>query len=73
VEGTIRHPEGEAAWEYSVLVEVRDEKGELLARRVVGVGAIQPGESRGVMLSVEMHSPEKSAPAAASARQTKAE
>ena len=73
VEGTIRHPEGEAAWEYSVLVEVRDEKGEVLARRVVGVGAIQPGESRGVMLSVEMHSPEKSVPAAASARQTKAE
>lgn len=68
VEGIIRHPGDEAAWEYSVLVEIRDPQGKVLARRVVGVGAIHPGESRGVMLSVEAHSPAKSTPAVASAR-----
>lgn len=72
VEGIIRHPGDEAVWEYSVLVEVRDQQGKVLARRVVGVGAIHPGESRGVILCVETHSPAKSTPAVASARPPKA-
>ncbi len=72
VEGIIRHPGDEAPWEYSVLVEVRDQKGEVLARRVVGVGAIHPDELRGVILCVEMHAPAKPVPAIASAHQTKA-
>jgi hypothetical protein len=60
VEGIIRHPETEAAGEYSVLVEVRDQRGQTIARRVVGVGAIQPGEARGITLRVELHPAEKS-------------
>lgn len=54
VDGTIRHPGNQAAWEYSVLVEVHDERGEMVARRVVGVGALRPGESRKFTLRVEV-------------------
>ena len=73
IEGVIRHPGTEAAGEYSVVVEVRDQLGKVLARRVVGVGAIHPGESRGFALRVEMQSPAKLTPATASARSLKAE
>ncbi len=68
VEGIIRHPEGESACEYSVLVEVHDQRGQMIARRVVGVGAIQPGEARGITLRVELHPTEKSPPATAASR-----
>ncbi len=68
VEGIIHHPGTEAAWEYSVLVEVRDQRGQTIARRVVGVGAMQPGEARGITLRVEVHPPEKSASPTASSR-----
>ncbi len=61
VDGTIRHPGAEAAWEYSVLIEVQDEHGEMLARRVVGVGALRPGETRSFALRVEVLVPEPSA------------
>ena len=61
VDGRIRHPGNEAAWEYSILVEVHDERGEMVARRVVGVGALRPGESRKFTLRVEVLVPEASA------------
>ncbi|HEV8307018.1 MAG TPA: FxLYD domain-containing protein [Methylomirabilota bacterium] len=66
VDGTIRHPGTEAAWEYSVLIEIHDERGELVARRVVGVGALRPGETRKFTLRVEVLVPEKSTLSAAS-------
>src|SRR5919106_4585636 len=45
VEGTFRHPEqGASAWEYSVVVSIKNDRGEELARRVVRVGALQPSE-----------------------------
>jgi len=68
VEGTIRHPPTEAPWEYSVLVQVRDAQGAILAKQVVGVGAIQPGDARTFTLQVEMRATEASAHAAAAAR-----
>jgi hypothetical protein len=68
VEGTIHHPHSEPAWEYSVLVQVRDAQGAIIARHVVGVGAIQPGDARTFALQVEMRGPEESARAAAAAR-----
>ena len=64
VDGTIRHPGNEADWEYSVLIEIQDERGEMVARRVVGVGALRPGESRKFTLRVEVLVPEASALAA---------
>ncbi len=60
VDGVIRHPGSEGAWEYSVLVEVHDPRGEKLARRVVAVGAIPPGETRMFSLRVELDVAEKS-------------
>ena len=66
VDGTIRHPGTEAAWEYSVLIEVHDEAGAMLARRVVGVGALRPGDTRKFTLRVEVSVPEKSTPTGAS-------
>jgi hypothetical protein len=68
VEGTIHHPPSETSWEYSVLVQVRDAQGAVVAKHVVGVGAIQPGDTRTFSLQVEMRGPEESAHAATAAR-----
>jgi len=68
VEGTIQHAPGEPPWEYSVLVQVRDAQGAVLAKHVVGVGAIQPGDTRTFSLQVEMRAPEETAHAATAAR-----
>jgi hypothetical protein len=67
VDGTIRHPGDAAPWEYSVVIEVRDDRGELIARRIVSVGALQPGQTRRVTLRIEMQAPEPSAAPAAPA------
>jgi hypothetical protein len=54
VEGTIRHPDGAEPWEYSVVVAIKNDKGEDVARHVVGVGALQGGEGRTFALAVEV-------------------
>jgi hypothetical protein len=55
VEGSIRNPvEGGGTWEYSMVLTIRNERGEEIARRLVGVGAMQPDEQRTFTLSVEM-------------------
>jgi len=60
VEGTIRHPDDAATREYSVSVEVRDARGEVLARRVVTVGGLKSGDVRTVTLRFEVQALEKS-------------
>ena len=60
------NPGGEASWEYSVLIEVHDERDEMVARRVVGVGALRSGEGRKFTLRVEVLVPESSGLTAAS-------
>lgn len=60
VEGTIRHSRDAALSEYSVIIEVREDRGELIARRTVNVGALQPGQARRITLRVEMQAPEPS-------------
>ena len=57
VEGAFRNPEGVESWEYSVVVSIRNDRGEELARKVVGVGALSPSESRTVTLSVDVFAP----------------
>lgn len=57
VEGAFRHPAEGEAWEYSVVVSVRNDRGEEVARKVVGVGALNANEGRTVMLSVDVHKP----------------
>jgi len=57
IEGAIRNPEGADAWEYSVVVSIRNDRGEEVARKVVGVGALDPRETRTVTLSVDVFTP----------------
>ena len=59
VEGSIRHPSGGGAWEYSMVLTIRNARGEEIARKLVGVGALQPDEQRTFTLSVEMFAPDK--------------
>ena len=60
VDGKIRHPGNGADLEYSVIVEIHDERDKIVARRVVGVGALRPSESRKFTLRVEVLLPEVS-------------
>jgi hypothetical protein len=58
VEGTIQHPAAAGeAWEYSVLVAIKNERGEEIARHVVGVGALEPTALRTFTLAVEVFTP----------------
>lgn len=57
IEGEFRHPGDEEPWEYTVVIVIRDDSGEEVARKVVGVGALEPGEKCGVTLSVEVLPP----------------
>lgn len=54
VEGTLQHPPDGGAWEYSMVLVIRNERGEELNRQVVGVGGLQPNEQRTFSLTVEM-------------------
>ena len=64
VEGTIRVSASASLSEYSVIIEVREDRGELISRRIVNVGALEPGQARRVTLRVEMQAPETSTPPA---------
>ena len=54
VEGTISPPPGETAWEYSMVLSIKNERGEEVARQVIGVGALYADEQRTFTLAVEM-------------------
>jgi hypothetical protein len=58
VEGTLRHAEQGSDWEYSVVLSIRNERGEEVSRQVVGVGALRPTEARTFTLAVEVATPE---------------
>ena len=62
VEGTIRHPAAGEAWEYSMVVTIRNGRGEEVARQIIGVGAIPPEESRTFTLAVEVSKPGEGKP-----------
>ena len=47
VAGTITPAAAAGMQEYTVMIVIRDGQGAELARRVVGVGALGPGDSRG--------------------------
>jgi hypothetical protein len=57
VEGTIRHPPVGEPWEYSMTLSIRNDRGEEIARQIVGVGALQPEEGRTFTLAVEVFTP----------------
>ncbi len=54
VEGTIRHPPEGEAWEYSMVLSIRNDRGVEIDRKIVGVGAMRPGEQRTFALSVDV-------------------
>lgn len=55
VEGSFRNPADSGAWEYSMVLTIRNERGEEIAHKLVGVGAMRPDEQRTFTLSVEMN------------------
>lgn len=57
VEGAIRQPTDGGTSEYSMLLTIRNERGEEVARQLVGVGAMRPGEGRTFTLTVETSEP----------------
>jgi hypothetical protein len=62
VEGILRHPPVEEAWEYYVTISIRNDRGEEIDRQVVNVGALQGAEKRTFTFSVEVlppHAPEE--------------
>ena len=54
IEGSIRQPADASAWEYSVVVSIKNEAGKEIARKLIGVGAMAPDELRTFNLSVEV-------------------
>jgi hypothetical protein len=57
VEGTIDAQRTDSANEYSILVTVRNERNEEIARQMVNVGALQGVERRTFTLSIEVSDP----------------
>ena len=57
MEGSIRPPDTGEAWEYAVIVTISNDRGEEIARHLVNVGALQPGELRNFTCAVEMFAP----------------
>jgi uncharacterized Zn finger protein (UPF0148 family) len=57
VEGTIKNSEKDAGWEYSLVISVRNERGQEIHRQIVAVGAIQPDELRTVTLTMDVSKP----------------
>ena len=53
IEGSIRHPAEGDPWEYTVVVAIRNDRGEEIARKLIGVGAMNPSEQCTFTLSVE--------------------
>ena len=53
IEGSIRHPADGEPWEYTVVVSMRNDRGEEIAHKLIGVGAMNPNEQRTFTLSVE--------------------
>jgi hypothetical protein len=57
VEASIRRPDTGEAWEYAVIVTISNDRGEEIARQLVNVGALNPGELRTFTCAVEMFAP----------------
>ncbi|HWL62018.1 MAG TPA: hypothetical protein VNQ32_04440 [Steroidobacteraceae bacterium] len=57
IDGTLDAERVDAATEYSILVVVRNERNEEVARQVVNVGSLQGVERRTFTLSIETSEP----------------
>jgi len=52
VEGTIRHSGGDEQWEYSMVLSIRNDRGDEITRQMIGVGALNPDEARTFTVAV---------------------
>ena len=68
IEGSIRHPAGGEPWEYTVVVSIHDDRGKEIARKLIGVGAMNPDEQRTFTMSVEAVSAKAKSPGKGGAR-----
>jgi hypothetical protein len=68
IEGSIRHPADGEPWEYTIVVSVHNDRGEEIAHKLIGVGAMNPNEQRTFTLSVEAVSVTAKSPGNASTR-----
>jgi hypothetical protein len=68
IEGSIRHPADGEPWEYTVVVSIRNDRGEETARKLIGVGAMSANEERTFTLSVEVVSARSRRPGRAGTR-----
>ncbi|MGC4030079.1 MAG: hypothetical protein QM696_14545 [Steroidobacteraceae bacterium] len=62
VEGTLDAQRMDSASEYAIVISVRNERNEEVARQVVNVGALQGAERRTFSLSIEVSEPRAPAP-----------
>ncbi len=53
IEGSIRHPADGDPGEYTVVVSIRNDRGQEIARKLIGVGALNAQEQCTFTLSVE--------------------
>lgn len=53
IEGGIRHPADGEPWEYTVVVSVRNDRGEEIAHKLIGVGALNANEQCTFALTIE--------------------
>lgn len=65
IEGTLDAERMDAATEFTILVVVRNERNEEVARQIVNVGALQGVERRTFTLSVETADPKPASPLSA--------
>ena len=54
IEGSLAAPPGDTPFEYSMVLSIRNERGQEVNRQLIGVGALFAGEQRSFTLEVEM-------------------
>jgi hypothetical protein len=69
IEGSIRHPPDGEPWEYTVVVSIRNDRGEEISRKLIGVGGMNANEQRTFVLSVEAVTARANSPGKGTTRQ----
>ena len=54
IEGSFDNPAPGTPREYTVVVAIRNQRGEIVDKKVIGVGVLGPGDERIVTLTVDM-------------------
>lgn len=57
IEGSFDNPVAGAPREYTVVVTIRNQRGELVDKKIIGVGLLGAGDQRSITLTVDMAAP----------------